>query len=124
MSKLYYMASVYSIHPRGVEEAYKEACEQAAFLEANGIHVISPIAHSHGITGYVDPSSYGYDMMMKWDYNIIDHMDGIIVCKMDNWENSKGIGLEIKYCTDRSIPIFYMTPGEVPIDVKVFQNAA
>lgn len=114
MRSLYYLASVYSIHPRGQEAAYQEVCKEAAFLQENGIDVFAPISHSHGIVGYVEPGSYGYDMMMKWDYNFLDRMDGMIVCMMENWEKSKGIGLEIDYCEKYGIPIFYMKPGELP----------
>lgn len=109
----WYLASVYSSYPKGLEEAYKGACKMAALCRDNGIRVFCPIAHTH-TTSLIMTNANSHDYWMQDDYMFLDNAKGLIVTMMDNWEQSKGINLEIEYTKKLGKPIIYTKFMEVP----------
>lgn len=105
---LWYMASTYTIHPSGHDEAFVMACEAATWLMENQVSVFSPIVHGHSISviGGLEECSHAYWMAV--DEPFMDVCDGLIVLKTDNWESSYGIVHEIVYMKAQEKPIVYL----------------
>jgi hypothetical protein len=114
VSKLYYLASPYTKYPAGHEQAFIDIAKQGALLAKAGIYTLGPIVHSHPIALYGQIDNVDHDFWLKWDFAFLDRVDGMIICEMEGWDRSKGVDIEIKYCMDHDIPIYHMTPGEVP----------
>lgn len=111
----FYLATVYSRHPHGIEAAHREACIQAAYLIRHGVPVYSPIAHTHPIAihGALDPLDH--DIWLPADEPMMRAAVGLIVCKMHGWETSKGVQHEIDVFEKADKPIIFMEPGLVPV---------
>jgi hypothetical protein len=110
----YYLATVYSKYHLGIVHAHAEACRQAALLVRAGIPVYSPIAHTHSIAieGDIDP--FDHNIWLEADRTFMEAAKGLIVCKMQGWEESYGIGVEIESFERQGKPVYWMEPGELP----------
>lgn len=113
----YYLATVYSKHAKGIGVAFREACEQAALLVRAGVPVFSPICMTHPITVHGDIDPYDHKIWLEADRTFMEAARGLIVCKMPGWEESYGIGEEIKTFQRLGKPIVYINPGSVPYEV-------
>jgi hypothetical protein len=113
----FYLASPYSKFSGGIVAAFEEVCEQAALLVRAGVPVFSPIAHTHSIAlhGHLDP--YDLSIWLEADRAFMDAAKAIIVCKMDGWQESYGIGVEVEHFKRAGKPVHYMEPGFVPPEV-------
>lgn len=109
MSGFIYLASPYSRYPGGIDAAHAEVCQIAAALFRAGTLVYSPIAHTHAIakTGGLD---LGFEQWAAFDEAMIAASDGMIVVKMDGWQDSAGIAAEIAICKRLGKPVQYMDP--------------
>jgi len=108
---LAYLASPYSAPLPYIQSLrYSHAVEVAAELISRKILVFSPIVHSHPIakckpalgTDHLDWKLFNTVMMYR--------CDSLIVCRMDGWENSKGIAHEIKWFEFHGKPIYDLHP--------------
>lgn len=106
---LYYMASVYTQFPKGLEEAYIEASKCAATLLKRGMNVFSPIAHSHPIAVYGSIDKIDHDFWMRLDIAILDECDEMLVVMMPGWRDSRGIAAEIKHARETGKPISFLS---------------
>lgn len=104
----WYLCSPYSRYPAGIEEAFRDVCRAAAHLIGQGVRVYSPIAHTHPIAihGEIDP--YAHDIWLPADAPFMNAAHGLIVCMMDTWRESYGIGVEIEEFAKAHKPVFYM----------------
>lgn len=108
---LYYLATPYSKYPKGIEEAFKEACRVAATLIADGLHVFSPIAHSHPIAIHGNLDAYGYETWLALDEAIMRGCVGLIVARMEGWETSYGVNWEINWFKEnKGVEPIYIDP--------------
>lgn len=114
MSGFWYLATPYSKHPDGLVEAFLQAVEQAALLIKAGIPVFCPIAHTHPIAVMGDLDPYDHDIWLPADRPFMEAAKGIIVCKLEGWDESFGIKKEIEAFTAAIKPVIYMEPDEVP----------
>lgn len=109
--KLFYLASPYSKYPAGKDVAWEAVTKNVAWLLERGYNVVSPIAHSHLVDAVkehkLEPTEAFW---LTYDFKWIEAMGGMIVCMMDNWQNSSGVQKEIKFCREKSIPVYYITP--------------
>lgn len=110
----YYLATPYSRYPHGTDQAYVDACRQAALLVAAKIPVFCPIAHSHGIAVQGGLSLYDHDIWLPADAPFMEAARGLIVCMLAGWEDSYGIGEEIRTFKAAHKPIIWMEPGVLP----------
>ena len=117
MHDLIYLASPYSKHPHGVNEAFREVCIEAARLIEAGFVVYSPIAHSHPVAvfGGLDPQDH--EMWMKQCRAMLPRVDCLVALKMLGWETSLGMAEEIQATWDMGKKVFYMEPGRLPADL-------
>jgi hypothetical protein len=103
-SELHYLATPYS--KLDITSAWIDACQIAGRLMRAGVHLFSPIAHSHPIAAYsgIDPLNHEFwlpicDVMMS-------RCDVLIVAHMDGWVGSVGIRHEIEFFEKARKPIF------------------
>lgn len=110
----WYLATPYSKFPSGIEAAFIVACQQTALLIRAGIPVYSPIAHTHpvAVNGDIDPLDHS--IWLPADAPLMSAALGLIVCKMESWESSYGIGVEIAEFKKAGKPIVYMEQNIVP----------
>lgn len=108
---LAYLATPYSRYPLGLEQAFVDACALAARLISAGLHVYSPIAHSHGIAmhGAIEPLDQQF--WMAFNGTMLNRCDELFIAHLDGWENSSGIAYEIDYFGRRKKPIFDLNPS-------------
>lgn len=90
----WYVATVYTKHRGGIDEAAREAAQVMAWLLKRGVPCFSPICHTHpiAIEGNLDPLDHGF--WLPADEPMMRAAHGLIVTMMDGWEDSFGISAE------------------------------
>lgn len=109
----WYLATPYSKYKDGPQAASDAAARIAGDLIRQGIHVYSPIAHSHTIATNSKMDLHDYDIWLPLDEQFMKASCGIIVAQMDGWDKSKGIQWEIDWYKKNKKPIVYIHPGEL-----------
>ena len=99
----YYLATVYTQHPDGLDVAHMDACKAAAQLMAAGVPVFCPIAHSHHVAAHGELDPLDHDLWMEADRPLMDAAGGLIVVKIPGWETSRGIAYERRAFEGRPI---------------------
>jgi len=120
-SSYWYVGSPYTRYPDGKASGFYIACVETARLLKAGVPVFSPIAHSH-VVATAGNMSLGDDAAshaawLKLDELMMAPARGLIVLRMNGWEESVGLKHEIEFFQARSKPIVMMTPGVVPFAV-------
>ncbi len=110
----WYLATPYSKYPAGIEQAFIDACRETAMLLRAGVPIFSPIAHTHPIAVHGNINPRDHKIWLPADRPLMDAACGLIVCQMETWDQSYGIGVEIETFTAAGKPVVYMTPGAVP----------
>lgn len=112
---LLYLATPYS-HPElaVMQSRFESACDAAAKLMNLGYEVFCPIAHSHPIADYLDPSlRTSFDFWMRQDKAVLKHCDALIVYQMDGWNTSRGVMAEIAFALTNGIKVYYVKEGNM-----------
>lgn len=104
---LLYLCTVYTSHAWGLDEAALEASSLLGKLLKAGHRVFCPIAHCHRAS-MLEGLPTDFDWWMDYDEGWIDLCDGLLVAKMDNWEQSKGIRHEVRYANAVGKPVQYL----------------
>lgn len=89
-----YLASPYSIHPRGLDVAAKEAAEVAAWLLKYDIRVFSPVVHFHPIEKNYGKFTHKKALSLELPY--LKAADALIIAPLCDWTRSKGIRFELE----------------------------
>ncbi len=110
----WYLATPYTRYPLGRDEAFRMAARVAGRLVLRGVHVFSPIAHSHPIAelGGIDPCDGA-----KWrhaDAPFVEAARGCIVYQARGWDTSAGVAHEIAEFTRAGKPVVYMRAERWP----------
>lgn len=108
IDRLVFLASPYSHHDQLVrEERYVAALEFCAEAAKRRVPIFSPVVHWHLAARTFRLST---DANFWWELNrpILDHSDILYVLKLDGWERSIGVGLEIKRAKELGKPIDYV----------------
>lgn len=106
----WYLATPYSKYPDGLEAAFEEACRVAGWLIANDVKVFSPISHTHPIALCADLDPLDHEIWLPADEPFMNGACGLIVAEMDSWQDSYGIGEEIKVFRNAKKPIIHLAP--------------
>ena len=103
---LAYLGTPYTRYAAGIEAAFQDAAALAARLLLSGIHVYSPIAHTHPLAmyGLLDPLDHS--IWLPFDELMMRRCDTLIVAHMEGWQESKGIAHEVDYFWRAGKPIF------------------
>ena len=102
----WYLATPYAKHVHGKEEAFKEAARAAGLLIQHGVHVFSPIAHSHPIAELCNMEKDSHDLWMPLDLAILKGSNGVLVNPIPGWRISKGIEMEINAARELGLPVY------------------
>ena len=102
-----YLASPYT-HPvpEVQNQRFEAVCRRAAQMLRLGIHVFSPIAHTHPIAAYGLPKNWRF--WESYDREILDMCSEVYVLMLDGWEDSVGVRAEIKMATDLGKKVTYI----------------
>jgi hypothetical protein len=83
-----------------------------------GVMVFAPIAHSHPLTAHGSPGSW--DFWQAYDVQFLDFCEGIIVLRLDGWNESVGVKCEIEHMRKASKPVYFVDEGGViPRELEV-----
>jgi len=103
-----YLATPYSHKNPYVRTArFRKINEVAATLMASGLHVYSPISHTHPIAEAGDLPR-GWDFWEQYDRHFIEWCDQLYVYCADGWKESKGVTAEIEIARELGKPIVFM----------------
>ena len=118
----WYLATPYRSYPGGMPDACRRATEQAAILFDAGISVFSPIVHTHPIAAHTATLKQESPEWVDLDMPMLEAAKGVIVCKLVGWKKSEGITREIREACRLKKPVIYMTPDEVPEQLRGNSN--
>ena len=110
MSKtLVYLATPYShLDPNVMHERFEAVNAVAARLMYDGLHVFSPISHTHPIALAGDLPR-GWEFWQEYDRAILSVCSKMIVLMLDGWETSKGVAGEMAIAKELVIPIEFIS---------------
>ena len=104
---LIYLASPYTSESSGMMEfRFNEVCRVVAALMRSGIHIFSPIAHTHPIAQYGLPKDWVF--WKKHNEIILGFSVALWVLKLPGWDKSIGVKEEIVIAEKRSLIIRYL----------------
>ena len=111
---LVYLATPYS-HPNPDvrEERFRAVNKAAADLMRSGLHIYSPISHTHPIAMAGD-LPLGWDYWQAYDRAILSACCKLIVLKLDGWKDSKGVAGEIAIAHELGLDVEYHSPNAAP----------
>ena len=107
-NSLIYLATPYS-HPDAAvrEQRYREVNRVAVDLVRKGMHIFSPISHSHALAVAGDlPKSWEF-----WETHcraVLQACGGMFVLMQEGWKESVGVQAEIGLATEMGLPVAYL----------------
>lgn len=105
---LYYLATVYTKYPRGIEAAFEDAARLAGRLLRTGIVVYSPIAHTHPIAMLSGIDPLDHSIWLDFDARMMRAADACLVALMTGWRDSYGVNHEIEFFRAAEKPVLYL----------------
>jgi hypothetical protein len=110
MKTLTYIAVPYSHPDENVRHARFHAVnKKAAELMNQGMHIFSPISHTHPIA-LAGELPLGWEFWKQYDEVMLAACHKLIVFMLDGWKESKGVQGEIEIATRLGLPIEYIYP--------------
>lgn len=105
---LIYLASPYSHQSQGVmQDRFERVCRVAARLMGEGVHLYSPIAHTHPIA--VQGSlPRGWEFWEQYDRKLLAACQELWIVTLDGWKESKGVAAELKIAAEMGLPVKYI----------------
>jgi hypothetical protein len=109
MSGLVYLAAPYT-HPDRVamNDRAKMINILAGGLMKRGVHVFSPISHSHSIAQDCDLPA-NFEFWREYDEEILSKCSALLVYQISGWDSSVGVKAEIEIAKRLDIPVFYVS---------------
>ncbi len=103
-----YLATPYSDNDRDVRiKRFNTVNIVAAKLMCEGLHIFSPISHTHPIAEAGDLPK-GWAFWEAYDRDILSVCEKIIVLRQDGWKESTGVTAEIAIAHEIGIPVEYI----------------
>ena len=103
----WYLATPYSKYPAGIHDAFMLASKAAMEFIRQGIRVYSPIAHTHPIAIFGRHDPCDHKTWLALDRPFMNGAVGLVIVKMQSWEESAGIKMEIEEFKTVGKPIYY-----------------
>ena len=117
--ELVYVATPFSKYEEGMDAAYEHACQVTGELLRYNIHAFSPIVHSYGISKHANIDPLDHKFWMRADTPHMDKCNALVVAQLDGWEESIGIGMEIKAFRNAGKPIHFIRPQRNPTVIEM-----
>jgi hypothetical protein len=104
-----YLASPYT-HPEPAvrEDRFRAACRATAVLLQAGMHVFSPIVHSHPLVAFGMPTAFSDWELIDRTY--LERCDEVVVLMLGGWEESVGVQEEIAIARELGKPVRFLDP--------------
>ena len=110
MPGLIYLATPYSDPDPAVRlQRFEEVSRVAALLTQAGMHVFSPISHTHQIALAGDLPN-DWEFWEAHDRAFLAACEGLIVLRQTGWQESTGVTAELAIAREMGIMIEYMDP--------------
>lgn len=108
----FYISNPYNGTDEQKEERAKIAAEVCGKLLKQGLFAWSPIVHNHAMMKVYDQFTLEErkELMLEFDFSLLQEAQGMIVLTIDGWEESYGVSQEIALCEELEIPITYLDP--------------
>jgi hypothetical protein len=107
---LIYLAAPYSHQDRSVLLERVDIINRVpARLMGQGLHIYSPISHTHPIAEAGDLPK-GWDYWKGYDYAIMNCCAKVVVLQIPGWLESRGVQAEIKIAEELNLPVEYIEP--------------
>ncbi len=106
-----YLASPYSHENMVVRNERARIINGIGFkLIRLGLNLFCPITQSHNLNKSSGPNipDLSHDECMRVDYAFLSRASGLIVVKLDGWNESKGVALEMDYAIQHKMPIYML----------------
>lgn len=105
---LIYLATPYSHQDHAIRERrFHRVNVVAARLISEGLHVFSPISHTHPIADVGDLPK-GWDFWESYDREILAACSKMIVLCQEGWNTSVGVQAEISIAKEMGIPVEFI----------------
>jgi hypothetical protein len=120
---LVYVATPFSKYEEGMTVAYEHACQVTGELLRYNINAFSPIVHSYGISAHANIDPLDHKFWMRVDKPHMDKCDALVVAQLDGWDESIGVGMEIKAFRNAGKPIHFIRPQRnyAVIEMTIFK---
>jgi hypothetical protein len=89
------------------EERFRRVCVEVAALMREGVHVFSPIAHSHPVA-QVGELPTDFTFWQSYDEAMISRCSEVWVLTLPGWSESVGVREEIAIARRLGIPVRYV----------------
>ena len=104
---LVYLSSPYSHSDAAVREArFQAVCRCAAGMMRGGVHVFSPIAHSHPIAAHGLPGDW--EFWQAYDRLMLSRCDELAVLCLPGWRESIGVREEIRIASELGLAAWFI----------------
>ena len=111
---LYYLSNPYNGTDEQEEQRAHLAAKACVTLLKSGISLVSPVVHTHALGAHLSLSKdERRALLMPVDIELLHRCDGMIVLKLEGWQDSIGMRAEINFCQAKGIPVYYTTVEEV-----------
>ena len=92
--------------PLVMDHRTRHAAQLHTYLHQHGVMAYVPIAYTTIELDVDVPEDHWYDFGLV----MLEKAQGLVVCRLSGWGNSKGIGLEIDRAYSLSIPVAFSEP--------------
>lgn len=106
--ELAYIGSPYSLYPYGLDAAFEDVADICFRLKREGVNAFSPILYSHPLAKLwrIDPKDH--DFWLEFDEAMMRKADALVIAKMESWEMSYGVSVEIDFFRQCDKPIHWL----------------
>jgi hypothetical protein len=108
---LVYLASPYSHPDPAVRESrFQAACQATSHLMRAGLHVFSPIAHTHPVI-LAGTLPTGWEFWRAYDEAVLSACRALVVLELDGWEESEGVRGEVEIARQLNLATYHASPA-------------
>ena len=91
-------------------QAHRKCCAE---LLLRGRCVYSPIVHGHNLLPELN--AWSHQQWLDHDFKVLRVCSSVIVLKLEGWDVSKGVKMELDYARELGLPVMYLEEGEYPL---------
>ena len=100
-----YLASPYTTTDKFARAArYRLVCRATAALMERGELVFAPVAYGHSLEERLS-KNFPYEYWIRWSKVMLSGASRLYVLTVSGWQDSKGIGVEVKLAHELNIPV-------------------
>jgi hypothetical protein len=113
--KYFYLSNPYNGTDEQKVERAQFAANACGRLIKDRVFTLSPIVHNHAMMKTYNDFSLEErrSIILDFDFSLLAASKGMIVLKIEGWEESYGVTKEIEFCEKKNIPVYYYTPEEI-----------